>query len=269
MLESSWKMVFASLIGTSHIETNVPSQDSFLCNVLTEKNGSEVLVAVASDGAGSASNSKEGSELTCSLFMSEIKDFLESGSELQFLTKEFGQQWIEYLHNALIPRSQSNDKGIKEFSCTLLAAIVGVECAIFYQIGDGAIVYATVDEPEEYCLVEWPQQGEYANTTNFITDNEAGGNLKYEMVSTRIDDIAIFTDGLQTVALDYKERVAYPPFFNSMLSPLRSEKISSNLNEELINFLSSPKINERTNDDKTLILASRRQPSTASVTGNT
>jgi hypothetical protein len=43
-----------------------------------------------------------------------------------------------------------------------------------------------------------------------------------------------------------------------MMAPLRSGNPLNGLNEKLEKFLSSPKINEKTDDDKTLILASRR-----------
>ena len=137
--------------------------------------------------------------------------------------------------------------------------MISNENAIFYQIGDGAIVYATVDEPEEYCLFQWPQQGEYANTTNFVTDSTASDNLICETVAARVDDVAVFTDGLQRVALDYRGRIAYAPFFEGMFKPLRTNNELQLLESELAIFLESPKINDRTSDDKTLILASRRQ----------
>ncbi len=44
-----------------------------------------------------------------------------------------------------------------------------------------------------------------------------------------------------------------------MLAPLRNGVPTGGLNEKLESFLASPKINEKTDDDKTIILASRRK----------
>jgi hypothetical protein len=43
-----------------------------------------------------------------------------------------------------------------------------------------------------------------------------------------------------------------------MIAPLRNGA-SNDLNEKLEKFLASPKINEKTDDDKTIILASRHR----------
>jgi hypothetical protein len=44
-----------------------------------------------------------------------------------------------------------------------------------------------------------------------------------------------------------------------MIAPLRNTAKINGLNEKLEKFLSSPNINEKTDDDKTIILASRHQ----------
>jgi hypothetical protein len=59
-----------------------------------------------------------------------------------------------------------------------------------------------------------------------------------------------------------------------MIAPLRRGAATGGLNEKLESFLASPKMNEKTDDDKTIILASRAVASvqnapteTASVIG--
>ena len=42
-----------------------------------------------------------------------------------------------------------------------------------------------------------------------------------------------------------------------MIAPLRNGSEASGLNEKLEKFLASPKLSEKTDDDKTIILASR------------
>ena len=70
---TEWKYIWASAVGTSHSHTGAPCQDSSGCRVFTAGDGTRVLVAVASDGAGSAKRSEEGSSLACSLFLGEME----------------------------------------------------------------------------------------------------------------------------------------------------------------------------------------------------
>jgi hypothetical protein len=144
---------------------------------------------------------------------------------------------------------------LNDFACTFLGVAASETETVFVQIGDGAIVYSC--EPDVFRLFAVPQQGEYANTTNFVTDKNASENLQFQYFENRIEELAIFTDGLQRLAIDFQSKQPHQPFFRSMLAPLRVKHPATNLEEKLSAFLNSPKINERTDDDKTLILASR------------
>jgi hypothetical protein len=72
-----------------------------------------------------------------------------------------------------------------------------------------------------------------------------------------IVDVACFTDGLERLALRFDTREVHGPFLSPMLSALRHHKNPDELFASLSEFLNSEKVNERTDDDKTLILATR------------
>jgi hypothetical protein len=114
-------------------------------------------------------------------------------------------------------------------------------------------------EENAYGHVFWPDRGEYANTTHFVTEEDAVEHLQFESVNRRIIEVALLTDGLQTIALNYQLQIAHEPFFKGLFAPLRTAKEgrSPELSESLVSFLSSPRVNEKTDDDKTLVLASR------------
>ena len=67
---------------------------------------------------------------------------------------------------------------------------------------------------------------------------------------------AIFTDGLQHLVLDYATRAPFEQFFHPTLLPLRMARTDDGdaLSFLLHDFLGSPRVNQRTDDDKTLIL---------------
>ena len=257
----SWKYIFSSVTGASHSETNTPCQDNCICEVIEGSSGSRVLVVVASDGAGSANHAEAGSALTCSFLVEQLKVHLANEARVRDLTRDRIETWISELRDEIALRAEAEEGlSVRDFAATLLAAVLDEDTAAFFQIGDGAIVIPG-DEEETYGWLFWPQQGQYANETNFVTDQNAGQKLEFALVSHRVDEVAVFTDGVQSLALHYQSRQAHNPFFLSVFRWLRSAP-HNRLNEfqaSLISFLNSEKINERTDDDKTLALATRLQ----------
>jgi hypothetical protein len=105
----------------------------------------------------------------------------------------------------------------------------------------------------------WPDRGEYENTTVFVTQDEALEHLQFEIVDRPIRKVAVFTDGIQRLALDLHNHVPHGPFFSAMFSrlstcpPGRAEQVTDDLRD----FLGSERVNNRTDDDKTLVIALR------------
>ena len=259
-----WKYISASVVGTSHVLNGTPCQDSNLCRVFTRPDGSEILVAIAADGAGSAKRAEVGSALACSLFVREMEALFgaeaEGEAEICSVTIEFFQHWLTSFQTEITMRAEQEELRARDFACTLVAAIIGERGAVFAQIGDGAIVVPSPEEHDEYCYVFWPQKGEYANETYFATDLNAHAELQYDFVPCRIDEVAVLTDGIQSLALHYQTQTAHNPFFRPVFTWLRParENYKDGFSTSLATYLSSEKINQFTDDDKTLILATRR-----------
>lgn len=260
MSSEPWKFIFASVVGTSHIKAGTPCQDASDCRLLLASDGSPVLVAVVADGAGSAGRSEVGSALACSLFVEEMAALFELGGAIRDLTTDFAKGWITRFQNEVAFRAEAEEIKPRDYACTLLAAVVGTDSAVFLQIGDGAIVVSSREEPDEYNYIFWPQQGEYANVTYFATDPAAHEKLDHTLVNSPIDEVALFSDGLQSLALHYESQTAHTPFFRPVFSWLRPAPAghSEKLSFSLVSYLDSQKVNDCTDDDKTLILATRR-----------
>ena len=142
---------------------------------------------------------------------------------------------------------------------SLLVAVIGKEAAAFLQIGDGAMV--ATDETGEWSWIHWPQRGDYANSTFFVTESDASDQMAFDLVRLSINDVAVFTDGIEPLVLHYATKTVHSPFFDAMFAPVRASNaagLDESLSAGLERYLAAPRVCERTNDDKTLILAARR-----------
>jgi serine/threonine protein phosphatase PrpC len=258
MTPGGWRYVAASVVGTSHEKLGGNCQDANDCQVHLLPNGEKVLVAAVADGAGSTSRGGDGAAKACSTFMKLANDYLNSGNSVEQISLETAQSWIHEIQNALGQEAESASLDPQEFACTLLGFVAGQSCTACLQIGDGVIVVADAEE-RTYGHVFWPDRGEYANTTHFVTEDQAVEHLQFAAVQRQIVEAALLTDGLQSVALDYQQHAAHAPFFRGLFAPLQTtgEGRCDELSRFLRDFLSSHRVNEKTDDDKTLVLASR------------
>jgi hypothetical protein len=255
--KTEWRYVLASVQGTSHITGNTPCQDASLIRELHTAAGDSVLVLLVADGAGSAAQAQVGSKLVCQTILELISAWFESGKTLAAIDGETVRNWFEgRVRSVFNAQAEGPERSIRDFATTIICAIIGLADAAYFQIGDGAIVVADSDA---YRTVFWPQTGEYANTTHFVTDDDALKHLMFQPFDQATDEVALFSDGLQMLALNYTLSSVHEPFFAPMFGKLRAEPPGeSSLNAALEDFLNSAPINSRTDDDKTLLLATRR-----------
>ena len=269
MSESNWQYVYASVIGSSHQSREEPCQDAALVRRIVTPQET-FLVACCSDGAGSAYLAAEGAALACEAFIARAAARLRQHQHLHTLSREVVSGWIGGIAGELAELARRRHAGPRETACTLLAAIINAHEAMFLQIGDGAIVVSPPPEPPEapeasqaqrpgeYEVVFWPQMGEYAGQTNFITDPNAQSAFVFQWLKRPVHRLAMFTDGLQMVCLNYARHAAHAPFFDPLFNTLQNAGDTESLKDPFREFLNSDGVNARTDDDRTLILAMRR-----------
>src|SRR6188508_2099075 len=133
MNSETWRIAYASAIGLAHINQNTECQDRFACKTVKTAEG-EVLIAVVADGAGSTTDGQIGAEVACEVFAEEIADFLNSkDASVKSLTADFGRRWISYFQQKIGETAQQNKKELRDYASTLVGAVIGAECAAFYQ----------------------------------------------------------------------------------------------------------------------------------------
>lgn len=281
-LMGGWRTLAASVAGTAHARAGQPCADASAVRVLQRAKRGPLLVAVAADGAGSSKRAAEGARIACEAILEEavrwtaarpprrrqggrgsrratVRPAPATAPDLEAFGRDDMLRFVAAARDRVLDAARREALHEREFSCTLLAALVDRRQAVFFQIGDGAIVYQAEDG--RYVPALWPQSGEYANCTWFLTDEDAAARVRGAR-ARGVHEVALFTDGLQGLALRLQSREAHGPFFAPMFARLRHERATRprRLAGELRSFLDSPAVNVRTDDDKTLVLATRLDP---------
>ena len=250
-----WRFAAARATGTSHLQTGTPCQDRVACAALA--NGA--LVAAVSDGAGSAARGEVGAEIAVQAVAGRLRRHREEPDGPALLVAL--QDAALYARAAVLARAEADGEEAGSYAATLLALIGTPGGCAALQIGDGVIVAGGQDGGWRW--VFWPERGEYANTTRFLTDDDAPGRIRVAALPGSPADIAIMTDGLQSLALDYAGEAVHEPFFRGMFQPLHVSSGSGELpalSVSLEEFLSSDRVRLRTDDDVSLILATCGSP---------
>ena len=236
--------------GSSHVKCDEVCQDRF---EVWSADG--VFLAAVSDGAGSAQRAEVGAEVAVQEALAYMRGRLHDTTDwLDLVASAF-----DIARSAVLARAEAEDLPAREFACTLLLLALSPEGGAAGQIGDGVI--ALRDDAEEgWSWVFWPQKGEYANMTRFLTDPEGASPAELAGIRPSAFEVAMMTDGLEALALDYSGRSAHDPFFDGVLAPLRSSETVGEveaLSKGLSSFLASPRVCERADDDLTLFIAAR------------
>lgn len=248
----TWRLVYASEVGTSHKQNNTLCQDSCWAKVNQLSNKDLLLSVFVADGAGSAVKGGDGAELAIEAAADLIEKKVEQG---EFgLTDELATEIIIAIRDRIYSFAEVAGLKARDFACTFLGILSTGNGTLVFQIGDGAVV---VDCGNGLEVAIVPMSGEYANMTHFVTEEDAVSVLATKAYPDRAFKVAAFTDGIQRLALNLANNTPHEPFFSPFfngMAKMRAEQ-EDQLQALLIKFLGSQSVNERTDDDKTLALA--------------
>jgi hypothetical protein len=241
---SNWRTAFASVIGTGHLKHQIPCQDFSLCSMT-----GDTLVCAVSDGAGTASYSDVGARIAVTHFVQSFGGI----ADLAAVDRDHMARFVGSLVELLVKEASENHTAICDYACTLLGVIASLTHTVYFQIGDGAIVIPA-SSPGAYDWVFWPQHGEYANTTNFVT--QANAQDVFELrVEPAVSEFVIFSDGLERLILHEATRRVHAPALRPIFDWFRTAEAGSEGMQALTAYLESDHINRRTDDDKSLVVA--------------
>lgn len=247
-----WQLIGARATGTSHAASGAPCQDREGYRVVDDADGGEAAIAVVCDGAGSAALSDVGAELVCDAFRTLAAGFVSERGTTALTRDEVGV-WVEDIQSRIAARAAAENATPRDFACTLLFLAASETSTVCAQVGDGAIV---LRDGEDLRVAMWPENGEYANQTFFVSQEDAREHLQFTRFGP-VRDFVIFSDGIQRLALNESERSPHTAFFRPLLDAVRAAEALDDTKEQLGAFLSSDRVNSQTDDDKSIVIGCR------------
>lgn len=248
----SWHVIGASVQGTSHLAGETPCQDAHRVRQLPS---GEWLIAIA-DGAGSAARSAEGAQQAVERAITALEEALSSAQPKDenawhaMMATVFASARAE-----VVKLAERTGAPLRDFATTLLCAVIGGEKLVVAQVGDGLAV--TRDGAGQMECAARPQRGEYANEATFITMPQAAEYVDTQICDGAIDAVAFSTDGLLRLALKLPGYAPHAPFFTPLFDFAAAATDEALAQQQLADFLNSPRVCARTDDDKTLVVAVR------------
>ena len=281
-------IVIASKRGRSHANVGSFREDDFAFKTINETGWSVLAV---SDGAGSASESRQGSKMSCDLVISyfeenftkeALKDFDEtllnhhnktdedSSKKISHFVYESLSKAAWFVHKELEKFATKLERPLKDFHATLIFALVKK-----YDFGYAILTFGVGDCPigllnkdlTEIKLMNWLDVGEFGGGTRFITMPEIFQSDKF---STRfgfklVDDFSylmLMTDGIYDPKFVVEANLEKVEKWNEFLEDLQGKnedncKVDFNKeNTEIANELSTwmDFWNPGNHDDRTLAI---------------
>lgn len=242
-----WHVQNAVVTGRGHLLRQMPGQDRTF--TLT-RNG--VTAAALADGAGSAALSHEGAEqavrAACEVLCSQFEVF--SGPATAF---EMRRTVLQAVQKAVCRRAEELGTCPAALACTLMAVAVKGDQYLVFHVGDGVIGYQKEGVVQ---VASRPWNGEYANTTTFVTSLDA--LVKSRVLRGRqpgLEGFVLMSDGCEA-ALYHKGKERLAPLVGRLFQ--RAELLAPKVSAGQLQAVVGEVIARRTQDDCSLVLVSRR-----------
>jgi len=249
---AKWRVLSASVPGSSHMRRGLACQDFNRFRILSDG----TLIIVVCDGAGSAQRASEGAYSAARLSVDFLAEHIASSRPTDVCS--WGlllRHCLDHVRSELIELAtrMEGTANPSDFATTLLIAVLSTDFIATAQIGDGAIV--TRRDPGGLSVLTEPGRNEYINETTFVTSPEYPDSICARVESAaNVTGIAALTDGLQMLAIKFPDNLAHSPFFDPIFEFAAAEDSGDIDIEE---FLRSDRVCDRTDDDKTLVIAVR------------
>ena len=274
-VQSSWQVYGASSIGKSHIDSNLPNQDS----IYLQKN-EHSIAAVVCDGAGSAKFSQAGAaffsqsigKMLLSLGVGLSVSHSVSISGIAFDLVQVKQQIIEQLSQIRLDLQSQlpAESSLRDYHTTFTGLLIhSNHQAILVQIGDSPLItsqfvvrHPHIDYFTNLQVYGDDSKNEYVNETHFITQDNWQSFLRVEPIDlSQVDCLALMSDGCADLVFEGASVTPkiYRPFFGNLLFNLTQSQSSQQGSAIIEQALSNPATYRLTGDDKSLVVLLKNQ----------
>lgn len=239
------EVLSVSIRGALHKAKDLPCQD-YCC----AKHTANKLVAVVSDGAGSARYSKTGAKLICETLCNLlIKSKYENIQQEVIKAIEITRQKL-IIHRL---NKTKNTAGLNNFAATVVGVFYHKGKGIFFHIGDGAGIAFKQNEYDTLIISE-PENGAFSCETYFYTMDNWQEALRFTSFENA-DRIMLMTDGVTGFVFSddfYKIR---QNFLIPIVQYLENESQKKSAVRALENTLNDERAQHLNADDKTILWA--------------
>jgi hypothetical protein len=263
----SWTSGGASIVGSSHRKTDTPCQDAHL---IVTANGS--LIVAVSDGLGSAALSHIGAKHVCTsvihsiertfdmqrtrkLSLGGVRELIWRFTRAPKNPEQMLKEAFTEAHQRLAKLAAAEGNLLSAYACTLVVVVVMADSWHTLHIGDGAVV--GVDEDGSVRTLSAPERGEFVNSVTPLTSTRYQRAYRYAEGHERLFGVAVFSDGIQNLCINYKTGAAFDGFFQPILSWFRGLPRDYDRTTAIAKLLDSAQIRQKSDDDLTLAIALR------------
>ncbi|BFM99535.1 hypothetical protein MOXK02_10940 [Moraxella sp. K02] len=270
-VQSSWQVYGASSIGKSHIDSNLPNQDSIYLQKTQDG-----IAAVVCDGAGSAKFSQAGaaffSQSIAQMLLSLGVGLSVSHSGIAFDLVQVKQQIIEQLSQIRLDLQSQlpAESSLRDYHTTFTGLLIHANHqALLVQIGDSPLItsqfvvrHPHIDYFTNLQVYGDDSKNEYVNETHFITQDNWQSFLRVEPIDlSQVDCLALMSDGCADLVFEGASVTPkiYRPFFGNLLFNLTQSQSSQQGSAIIEQALGNPATYRLTGDDKSLVVLLKNQ----------
>jgi hypothetical protein len=241
-----WRSIGAKAKGIAHAADGSPCQDAFAYASL----GAELAAIAVADGAGSAPCSKTGAEIAVDRavrYLRNVADVLRTDQSSWPIAMRGS---FDAARGSIVDHARVQAMPASEFATTLQVVLLGHSTCCYARVGDGGGVGRIGGTLVP--LAPAPGNG-YANETRFLTS--ADSDPEVFVLADHVSDCAVFTDGIQHLAMQLAQWKPYDPFFTPLFDFVRTSPDAALAQDSLHELLGADRIDRRTDDDRTLVIS--------------
>lgn len=241
------KMAAGTVRGRGHEKTGAPCQDMARVVRFGDR---KTVAAVLADGAGSCARSHAGAALVTTILPDHL---FEHFDRYRRDPDRAGVPILDFLRSQLEALSASEERPLRDYSSTLLFCCMRWKRSkvdhLTGHLGDGMIA---MHDGKGVCVLSGPDNGEFANTTVFVTSGAADRRIRISAGRAgRNPGFLLMSDG--SAESLYVRRTGAPAracaTLFRMLERLPQRKAAVAFDRTLTRFL-----RERTTDDCSLAM---------------